>query len=195
MTALPARAAALLDAWFGPPDDPARDRPKPHWFKPDPAFDERLRRDFADDHARALRGEYDGWTRTPEGAVALLLLLDQVPRNIYRNTPQAFAADAKAREIARLVVASGDDQFVPPVWRWFVYLPYEHSEDLADQTRSLELFAALPPSPDRDVVIDYARRHYDIVARFGRFPHRNAILGRASTAEEIEFLKQPGSVF
>ncbi|HEY4134905.1 MAG TPA: DUF924 family protein [Alphaproteobacteria bacterium] len=186
---------ALLDFWFGPSGSAERESPRGVWFKSDPAFDVLLRDSFLADQRRAANGDYDSWVGTPEGTVALLLLLDQLPRNLYRGTAQSFATDARAREIAGITVPRGFDKLLPPVWRWFVYLPFEHSESLADQERSLALFGSLPPSKDTDKVVDYARRHHDIVARFGRFPHRNEILGRSSRPEEIEFLKQPGSAF
>lgn len=185
----------ILDFWFGPPGSSERERPREVWFKGGTAYDALLRDSFLADQRRAAAGEYDGWTNTPEGSVALLLLLDQLPRNLYRGTPQAFATDARAREIAGITVPRGFDQELPPVWRWFVYLPFEHSESLADQEHSVALFEALPAAPEHDEPKDYARRHRDVIKRFGRFPHRNAILGRASTPEEIEFLKQPGSSF
>lgn len=185
----------ILDFWFGPPGAAERERPREVWFKSDLAYDAALRERFLQDQQRAAAGEYDFWTNTPEGSVALLLLLDQLPRNLYRDTPQAFATDARASELAGITVPRGFDQQLPPVWRWFVYLPFEHSESLADQTRSLALFGALPAAPEHDEVKDYAKRHYDVIKRFGRFPHRNAILGRESTPEELEFLQQPGSSF
>lgn len=189
------RPEDILDFWFGPPGSAERDRKRDVWFKSDPAYDALLRDSFLADQQRAAAGEYDFWTSTPEGSLALLLLLDQLPRNLYRDSPQAFATDARARDIAGITVPRGFDQLLPPVWRWFVYLPFEHSERLHDQERSLSLFGALPATPEHDEVKDYAKRHYDVIKRFGRFPHRNAILGRASTPEEIEFLKQPGSSF
>jgi uncharacterized protein (DUF924 family) len=185
----------ILDFWFGPPDSAERDRPREVWFKSDPGYDAVLRDSFLADQQRAAAGEYDIWTNTPEGSVALLLLLDQLPRNLNRDTPQAFATDARAREIAGITVPRGFDRLLPPVWRWFVYLPFEHSESLADQERSLRLFGALPATPEHDEVKDYAKRHHEVIKRFGRFPHRNAILGRASTPAEIDFLQQSGSSF
>lgn len=185
----------ILDFWFGPPGSAERDRSRDIWFASDQGYDAALRDSFLADQQRAAAGEYDSWTATAEGSVALLLLLDQLPRNLYRGTPQAFATDARAREIAGITVPRGFDRDLPPVWRWFVYLPFEHSENMADQERSLALFAALPATPEHDEAKSYAKRHYDVIRRFGRFPHRNAILGRPSTPEEDEFLKEPGSSF
>lgn len=195
VAALDPRARTLLDLWFGAPGDPGREQPRAIWFERSDAFDTELRRLFGADHHRAAAGEYDGWLATPEGAVALTLLLDQVPRNIHRGSPTAFASDAKARQTARLALERGFDRALPAVWRWFLYLPFEHSEDTADQDRSVLLFRALPSSAETDKIVDYAEQHRDIIRRFGRFPHRNAVLGRRSTPEEDAFLRQPNSSF
>ena len=189
------RAAALIDFWFGPPGSPDRERPRAVWFEPQAAFDAALRRHFERDHRRAVAGEHNAWCAAPETCLALVLLLDQLPRNLYRGTPQAFASDALARAVARHAVGQGFDRTVAPVWRWFFYLPFQHSEDLVDQGVSLKLHAALPEDDDKAQAFLYAQRHYDVIARFGRFPHRNRILGRASTAEEEVFLREPGSAF
>jgi uncharacterized protein (DUF924 family) len=189
------RAEALLDFWFGAPGTPEHDRPREIWFTVDPAFDADLRERFLEDQQRAAAGRYDGWASERDPCLALILLLDQLPRNLYRGTPQAFASDAKARATARQAVARGLDRTLPPVRRSFVYLPFEHSEDLADQAQAVRLFAAMPPDKDTDEQLWYARRHYEIIARFGRFPHRNRVLGRVSTPEEEAFLKEPKSSF
>jgi uncharacterized protein (DUF924 family) len=186
----PPRARALLDRWFGAPGDPDRERHRTIWFKSTPEFDAELRRDFLADYELAASGGLAAWEAEPESALALLLLLDQVPRNIFRGTPRAYATDAAARAAAARAIERGFDQAVPPVWRRFIYMPFHHSEELADQQRSLALFTALPPDPDRTGDRRYASRYLDTIARFGRFPHRNAILGRASTPEEIAFLKE-----
>ena len=127
--------------------------------------------------------------------MALVLLLDQMPRNIERGGPLAFAADAKARAVARQAIARGYDRDLPPHRRPFLYLPFEHSEDLADQEEALRLFARLPEGEYRERQLDHARRHHAVIARFGRFPHRNAALGRISTAEEEAFLASPDAPF
>lgn len=187
----PGRARALLDFWFGPAGSAGGKRDI--WFEPDPHFDAALRERFLDDQQRAAAGEYDDWLAAPETALALVLLLDQLPRNIYRGTPAAYASDAQARRAARAALARGHDRRLAPVERLFLYLPFEHSEDLADQALSVRLLAALrglDPDTGR-----YAERHREIIARFGRFPHRNAILGRASTPEEEAFLEEPDSAF
>jgi uncharacterized protein (DUF924 family) len=139
---------------------------------------------------RAARGELERWQATPLASLALTLVLDQFPRNIFRGEARAFSSDSLALAAARSMVALEFDRLLSPVERTFAYLPFEHAEDLAAQRRSLALFQALDPEHIGD-----ARRHYEIIARFGRFPHRNAILGRESTAEEAEFLGQPGSSF
>ena len=184
---------ALLDFWFGPPD--AAPEARDVWFKPDATFDDTLRRRFSALQARAERGELDLWAETAQGALALVLLLDQLPRNLNRGKAAAFACDAKARRVAREAIARGLDQALPPVQRQFLYLPFEHSETLADQEEAVRHFAALPEGSLRDRCVDYASRHHAIIARFGRFPHRNRTLARPSTAAEEEFLKQPGSSF
>ena len=193
MTApLSADAQAVLDVWFGP-DGGAIERAV--WFEVDAAFDQAVGAQCRALHTAAAAGALDHWAATPRGCLALLILLDQVPRNLYRGSARAFATDAQARAVARSALAAGHDRALTPVERQFVYLPFEHSEDLADQELSVALFDSLPEPPDRAESVDYARRHRDIIARFGRFPHRNAALGRTSTPEEDAFLKQPGSSF
>ncbi len=140
---------------------------------------------------KAKQGELVHWAETPDGALALVILFDQLSRNIHRGTPEAFAADVLALATAKHAIFQGHDLRLSPEGRGFLYLPFEHSEVLADQDKGVALFEAL----GSEELLDYMRRHRDIIARFGRFPHRNAILGRSSTAEEIEFLKQPGSSF
>jgi uncharacterized protein (DUF924 family) len=192
---LDARAQAVIDFWFGPRRDPARLLPRKAWFETDPGFDAALRERFLTDQERAQAGTYDRWMGGAESCLALVLLLDQMPRNLFRGTPRAFASDGRAREVARHAVAQGFDAAMPPVWRCFFYLPFEHSEELADQEQSLALFARLPTTADFDEDRRYAARHHEIIARFGRFPHRNAILGRVSTPQEEAFLKEPFSAF
>jgi len=158
------------------------------WFKKAVAFDEAIRLKFEPTHHRAARGEYDAWAETPEGALALLILLDQFPRNLYRNSAHAFATDPKARSIALAAIEKGFDRQVEPLMRNFFYLPFEHSEDLADQDYGVVLCAETGEPDD----LKWARLHRDIIARFGRFPHRNAALGRTTTPEEQEFLDEGG---
>jgi len=188
-------ATALIDFWFSPPGSPERFRPHAQWFKADREFDEQLRRLFLPLQLRAAAGQCGGWDGEAEPCLALILLLDQLPRNLYRGSADAFATDALARETATKALQRGFDRSLPAVWRQFIYLPFEHSESLADQEHSLQLFAALATHGDFAETFDYAKRHHAIVARFGRFPHRNRALGRPSTREEDAFLQEPNSSF
>ena len=158
------------------------------WFKKVTAFDEAIRLKFEPTHHRAARGEYDAWAQSADGALALLILLDQFPRNLYRNSGHAFATDPKARSIARTAIERGFDREVDPIFRNFFYLPFEHSEDIADQDYGLALVAEAGVEDD----LKWAGIHRDIIARFGRFPHRNHALGRVTTLEEQEFLDEGG---
>ena len=158
------------------------------WFKKVNAFDEAVRLKFEPVHHAAARGEYDAWAASAEGALALLILLDQFPRNLYRGSAHAFATDPKARSIALAAVDKGFDRQVEPIMRNFFYLPFEHSEDLADQDYSVALCAEAG-EPDN---LKWAGIHREIIARFGRFPHRNASLGRVTTPDEQEFLDEGG---
>jgi len=188
-------ATALIDFWFGPPGSPTRFGQREVWFKADPAFDVQCRAQFGTLRERAAAGACADWALEAEPCLALVLLLDQFPRNLFRGTAQAFATDAKAREAARTALGGGFDRSLPASWRQFIYLPFEHSEDLADQALSVELAAALARDPAFARALDFAQRHHAIIVRFGRFPHRNAALGRKSTPEEEAFLKEPGSSF
>lgn len=174
-----ATAAEIVRFW--------RDAGPDRWFAKDAAFDARFRAHCQPLHEAAAQGELASWQGTPEGALALVLLLDQFPRNCFRDTARMFATDAIARTVASQAIAAGFDQAVEPELRVFFYLPFEHSEDLADQDRSVALAAPLDETYRR-----YADLHRDIIRRFGRFPHRNAILGRASTPEEQRFLDDGG---
>lgn len=174
----------ILSYWFS-------DDVKAKWFARDDAFDAELRRRFGALLGEAGKGAFAHWAESPDGTLALVILLDQLSRNIHRGTPEAFATDAAALAAAKEAVAKGYDLRLAPDMRGFLYMPYEHAEALADQDAGVALFEALGNAES----LDYMRRHRDIIARFGRFPHRNAILGRNSTPEEIEFLKQPGSSF
>jgi uncharacterized protein (DUF924 family) len=161
------------------------------WFGNDSAVDDAIRSRFAGLHADAAAGRLGAWETDPRGALALVVILDQFPRNMFRGTPAAFATDPQALAVARRAIDRGFDSLLRPVERLFLYLPFEHSETLADQERAVALVAALG---DRNT-LDYAERHREIIARFGRFPHRNAVLARASTPEEAAFLSQPNSSF
>jgi uncharacterized protein (DUF924 family) len=165
------------------------------WFRKDPAFDAEIRRRFGELHERATRGELDAWSASPEPLLALVVILDQFSRNLYRNDPRAFASDVRARDLTLAAIARGDDLGLLPVQRQFLYLPLEHSEEVADQDRAVELFHSLESFEETRGLTAWAEKHRAIVQRFGRFPHRNAILGRASTPDEVEFLKRPDSGF
>jgi uncharacterized protein (DUF924 family) len=190
---IPPRAQALLDVWFGPPNDPAREERRDIWFHSTPEYDEMLRRLFLADYERAACGGLAAWETEPEGALALALLLDQIPRNIFRATPRCYATDAMARAVADRAMARGFDMKVPSAWRLFFYMPLHHSENLADQQRATALVASLPDrgDPERGENRRYGLPYVDVIERFGRFPHRNAILGRQSTPEELAFLARP----
>jgi uncharacterized protein (DUF924 family) len=188
---LPERAQALLNAWFGPPADPDRERQREIWFKCTAEFDAALRRDFLADHEAAAAGALASWEALPEGALAVVLLLDQIPRNIFRETARAYTTDAAARAAADRALERGFDRLVPPVWRLFFYMPLHHSEDLAEQRRSVALFDALPRNPDRRGSLRrYGRPYVEVIEQFGRFPHRNKILDRVSSQDEIDFLAE-----
>jgi uncharacterized protein (DUF924 family) len=165
-----------------------RDAGSDKWFKKDTAFDDAIRQRFLETYEAATAGALSGWDATPEGALALLIVLDQFPRNIFRGSPRTYAADPVARVVADRALARGFDQQVPVDQRQFFYLPFEHSEALADQDRSCALCRA---TGDAELV-KWAELHADIIRRFGRFPHRNAVLGRTTTPEEQAFLDSGG---
>jgi uncharacterized protein (DUF924 family) len=196
---LVATARAVLDFWFGVPGTADFGRASERWFKRDDAFDALIEQRFGATLAAARRGECDSWQDTPLGALALVIVLDQFSRNTCRGSAQAFAADAQALEAARRLIATGAHLMLPtPEHRAFAYLPFEHSESLADQHESVRLFAALARETGQTgngSYVDFAYRHEAIIERFGRFPHRNAVLGRQSTDEELAFLRGPGSSF
>lgn len=185
-----ARLEALLRFWFADCD-----RPRDIWWKRDDVFDRACAQGFAADHLRAAAGELDGWMAEPDGSLGVVLLLDQLPRNIFRGTPHAWATDGLARNAARAAIAAGHDRRLSPVRRLFVYLPFQHSEDPADQDEAVRLCASLTDHPDHAETLRIAERHREIVVRFGRFPHRNAVLGRATTPQERAFLAEPESSF
>jgi len=197
-TALPVAAQAVLDFWFLPAAAAGHGRFRPEWFRKDDAFDAAIRQAFAAPVEEALAGGLEHWETSACGSLARIVLLDQFTRNLFRGSAKAFAGDPAALALAERMVGSGQDKNLPPLQRMFVFLPFEHSESLLNQERSVALFAGLRREAQDaafDAVYDYAVRHRDIVERFGRFPHRNAALGRTSTDEEVEFLKQPGSSF
>jgi uncharacterized protein (DUF924 family) len=183
------QTSAILDFWFEGDASECRDK----WFEKDAAFDTACAR-FTAAIRDARDGHFDVWASTPQGSLALIILLDQLPRNVFRGSAEAFASDPHAREIARATVDAGFDRHLTPVQRMFVYLPFEHAETIEDQNESVRLYETL-----RDALgeksINYGHRHRDVILRFGRFPHRNAVLGRSSTPEEEAYLAQPDAGF
>lgn len=171
----------IFEFWFS-------EGTRTQWFAPTPAFDQDIRKRFAERFTQAAAGELRGWEESPEGCVALCILLDQMPRNMFRGRPHAFATDAQALVIAERAVSRGFDRGVPPEHRQFLYLPFLHSEELAHQLRAAALFESVGSGE----ALAYVKDHLAIIRRFGRFPHRNAILGRTSTPQELEFLARHG---
>ncbi|HMJ51828.1 MAG TPA: DUF924 family protein [Polyangiaceae bacterium] len=190
----------ILSFWFGRSADETKEHAS-RWWKKDPAFDQEVRSEFEADLLRATRGELDGWLEEPAGSVAFVVLLDQFSRNMYRDTPEAFAQDERALAATLRGLERGFDARVSPLQRYFFYMPMMHAEDRAVQRRSVEIFERLAREKDTGFdgmlrgAADYARRHHDIVERFGRFPHRNCVLERTTTGDESEFLLTPGSSF
>jgi uncharacterized protein (DUF924 family) len=174
----------VLDFWIGA--GPRK------WFAHDPAFDDEIREGFETVHFAASRGEFLDWAQTARGALALLILVDQFPRNLWRGSAHAFATDPMARAIARGAVDRGFDRQAEPLLRPFFYLPFEHSEQIVDQDRAVTLCQALRDDAGDEDTLRWAHLHRDIIVRFGRFPHRNRALGRATTAEEQAFLDGGG---
>jgi uncharacterized protein (DUF924 family) len=193
----------VLAFWFGPPGSAAEvtERKSKLWFGKSPENDLAVGDRFSSALLAATAGQLDHWTRTPRGRLALVIVLDQFPHHIHRDQPQAFATDPQALTQCLAALTVGEDRQLAPIERVFLYLPLEHAESLDLQDRAVSLYGKLAHEAATDEralfdnFLDYARRHRDVVGRFGRFPHRNAILGRASTPDELEFLKQPGSRF
>ncbi|OUR78599.1 hypothetical protein A9Q83_06895 [Alphaproteobacteria bacterium 46_93_T64] len=181
----------VLDFWFRAEDHPDYGKPRPEWFKKDSKFDDTIKQQFLFLFVKAKEGQLLYWTESKNGCLALILLFDQFSRNMFRDTPDAFATDGKALEIARLMISSGFFDELASFQKTFAALPFEHSESLQDQKKSMELFKDFGD----ENAVNYAERHFDIVEKFGRFPHRNDILGRHSTDDEIAFLSQPNSSF
>ncbi len=188
------QAQEVLDFWFLPPTDPGYGQQRSAWFRKDAQFDAEIKQRFGTAIAIAVAGGLREWDEQgAHGALARIIVLDQFTRNAGRESAAAFAGDALALACSRQLVASGADRGLLPVQRWFAYMPFEHSEDPAMQVESIALFTQLAQdAPGFDGVLDYAHRHRGVIARFGRFPHRNAILGRASTPEEQEYLASGG---
>ena len=191
------KAQDVLDFWFLPPADPGYGKARMEWFRKDPAFDAQIRERFGSLIAQAIAGGLREWDMEgPAGALARILVLDQFTRNVYREAPESFAGDLLALAAAQALVDSGADRALPPFQRAFVYMPYEHAEDARMQQCAVDLFARLAAENEGFTeMLAYAHRHRGVIARFGRFPHRNPILGRASTADELHYLGQPGAGF
>jgi uncharacterized protein (DUF924 family) len=191
------KAQDVLDFWFGTPGSNEHGKTRGAWFRKDERFDSEIRERFGDLIARAVAGGLREWDEEgPQGVLARIIVLDQFTRNARRGTPGAFEGDLLALAAARQLVQSGADRELTPFQRQFAYLPFEHAEDAREQEQSVGLFTALAREHDGFAsTLDYAHRHRGVIARFGRFPHRNPILGRASTPDEAEFLSQPGSRF
>jgi uncharacterized protein (DUF924 family) len=188
----------VLDFWFLPASNEGYGKPRDEWFRKDPRFDAAIADRFGPAIARALAGGLRDWDREgAHGILARILVLDQFTRNAFRGTSASFAGDALALAAALELEGSKADRRLAPMQRWFAYMPFEHAEDARMQEKSAALFAELARENKEDFTgaLDFAHRHRGVIARFGRFPHRNAILGRASTPEELVFLSQPGSGF
>ena len=189
------RAAEVLDWWFGPAPGEVRTL----WFTKSAQTDQEIAERFGLLIDEALAGRLAGWHSPPanaELALARILLLDQFTRNVFRDRERSFAGDALALDAARALCAAGLDASLPPLRRAFVYMPFEHAEDLACQDEAVARFTRLAQeAPVLQGMLDYAHKHREVIARFGRFPHRNAILGRRSTAEEQDFIDTPGTAF
>ncbi len=186
---------AVLEFWFGAPGSSEHGAPREVWFKKSDDFDRTVRERFMSLYEQAAQGALAHWDSAPHPLLALIIVLDQFPRNMFRSDPRAFATDSQALAAAERMVARAWDRELTPIERSFAYLPYEHAENLALQERALELFGRLAQDAGLAEPLDWARKHHAVIARFGRFPHRNEVLGRTSTPEEVEFLTQPGSSF
>ena len=184
----------VLAFWFGRGGEPGYGGFRGEWVTKKPEVDAEVRARFEDLHEEAAAGALDGWREEARSCLALVILLDQFPRNMYRGDPRSYATDRKAQETAEYAVDHALDRELPDFQRAFLYMPFMHSEDLEHQRRAVELFGALQEWGDADPA-HYAVLHMQIVERFGRFPHRNEVLGRPTTPEEAKFLEQPGSSF
>lgn len=192
MDSVISNSQSVLDFWFGSPAGDFRKQ----WFRKDPNFDAQIKAQFLDLYWTMVASPLEPWLQTARASLARIIVLDQFARNLFRGMPQSFAADPLALTTAATAIDRGHATELLPVEQVFLYMPFEHSENLTHQHQSVDYFEALvSEAPDLDHVLDYARRHRDVIAQFGRFPHRNEILGRQSTEAELTFLKQPGSRF
>lgn len=185
----------VLAFWFGEDFRQTMPKPQKKWFVKDAHFDQAVREWFLGTYEQAIAGRLEHWMATAEGALALTIVLDQFPRNMFRDTAKAFASDDQALMVANQALERDFDQDLPPVMRVFLYLPLEHSESRANQNRCVQLLRPFADDPELQSYYEFALKHQSVIEQFGRFPHRNAILGRASTPAEIAFLQQAGSKF
>jgi uncharacterized protein (DUF924 family) len=192
---VPSRAGEVLDFWFGCEGDPEYGQFRNEWFRKDPEFDARVTKQFADLYEEAAVGNLDGWRDDAESCLALVIVLDQFPRNMFRGDGRTHAEDDRALGASKYAIERALDRELPAFQRMFLYMPFMHSESADDQRRSVELFERLAGEEGAPDVVSYAVAHRDIVERFGRFPHRNEILGRETTPEEAVFLTTEGSSF
>jgi uncharacterized protein (DUF924 family) len=193
VTTLDPRAQAVLDVWFGAPDSPEFGTERKFWWKKKRAFDAMLDAHFGSLLDEAQAGGLRDWESTPLGTLALIVLLDQFSRNCRRNTPRAFAGDARALALAHKLVESGDERLLPtPFHRAFAYMPFEHDESIESQRESVRLFTTLKAETGVDSMLGYAIRHAEVIERFGRFPHRNRVLGRDTSPGEEVWLAEKG---
>ncbi len=189
------RVGEVLEFWFGRPGEAGHGARREVWFKVDPAFDAEVAERFAALYESAARGGLEDWPEGPRAALALVILCDQFPRNLFRQSPRAFESDARALALARHAVERGFDQALTPIERQFLYMPFQHSEAADDQRRSVELFASIAHVAEGEKSLAHAIEHREVIARFDRFPHRNAVLGRTSTPEEQAYLEDPEALF
>lgn len=192
---MPSRAGEVLDFWFGREGDPEYGQFRNEWFRKDPDFDARVTEQFADLYEEAAAGSLDGWRDDAASCLALVIVLDQFPRNIFRGDARTHAEDDRALGASRYAVEHALDRELPAFQRMFLYMPFMHSESVEDQRRSVELFERLAGEEGAPDVVSYAVAHRDTVEQFGRFPHRNALLGRETTPEEAVFLTKEGTSF
>ncbi len=185
----------ILEFWFGKPEEEEYGKSRQFWFTKSSDFDQQVKSRFLETYQKAAAGKLNYWQKSPISCLALIILLDQFPRNMFRNQAQAFATDDMALQFSQYAISQGFDWELIPVQRWFLYLPFAHSENLEHQHQSVALSSRLKDDPSSVDTIAYALRHLQVIERFGRFPHRNKILGRLNTPEEEEFLQQPGSSF
>ena len=187
--------AEVLDFWFGGEGDPEYGEFRSRWFQKDEAFDREVTNRFADLYEEAAAGKLDGWREGAESCLALVICLDQFPRNMFRGDARTHATDTEALDAAKYAIERALNRELPAFQRMFLYMPFMHAENVEDQRRSVELFEGLAAEPGGPDVVEYAVGHREIVERFGRFPHRNPLLERETTPEEAEFLTRPGSSF